>query len=199
MNPWIALDADGVLLDYHQAYADAWGRAFGERPALRDPQAYWPIDRWNVQRVSGAQLERLRACFDDAFWGSIPALPGALDACRQLVAAGCRLVCVSAIDSRLAAARERNLASLGFPLEGLVATGSSAVEGSPKAQALARLKPAAFVDDYLPYHRGVESSIHKALILREPNGSPNTGPDLQQVDSQHRDLGAFAAMWLRTA
>lgn len=79
MNPWIALDADGVLLDYHQAYADAWGRAFGERPALRDPQAYWPIDRWNVQRVSGAQLERLRACFDDAFWGSIPALPGALD------------------------------------------------------------------------------------------------------------------------
>jgi hypothetical protein len=28
----IALDADGVLLDFHLGYADAWRRAFGEAP-----------------------------------------------------------------------------------------------------------------------------------------------------------------------
>ena len=42
----IVLDADGVLLDYHSAYASAWARAFGVSSALRDPQAYWPLDRW---------------------------------------------------------------------------------------------------------------------------------------------------------
>ena len=41
----IALDADGVLLDYNLAYASAWECAFGVRPQLRDPQAYWAIDR----------------------------------------------------------------------------------------------------------------------------------------------------------
>jgi phosphoglycolate phosphatase-like HAD superfamily hydrolase len=197
MNPLIALDADGVLLDFHQAYASAWERAFGARPALRDPKAYWPIDRWDVQRLSGAGLETLRACFDETFWSSVPALPGALDACQRLVAGGFRLVCVSAVDSKFAAARETNLSALGFPLDGLVATGHTAVDVSPKAEALARLKPVAFVDDYLPYHRGVHPAIHKALVMREPNGSPNTGPDLQHVDSQHPNLGAFADMWLR--
>ena len=29
-RPVIALDADGVLLDFHLAYAEAWERAFGE-------------------------------------------------------------------------------------------------------------------------------------------------------------------------
>jgi len=39
----IALDADGVLLDYGLAYAGAWQKAFGTYPAERDPLAYWPI------------------------------------------------------------------------------------------------------------------------------------------------------------
>ena len=48
-RPLIALDADGVLLDFHLGYAGAWQRAFGAMPAERDPLAYWPIDRWSVE------------------------------------------------------------------------------------------------------------------------------------------------------
>ena len=44
MKPIIALDADGVLLDYNRAYAGAWERAFGQRPAEADPHAYWAMD-----------------------------------------------------------------------------------------------------------------------------------------------------------
>lgn len=197
MKPTIALDADGVLLDYHQAYAGAWERAFGSRPVLRDPMAYWPMDRWDVKRVSGAALAQLRSCFDEAFWSAIPALPGAVEACHRLVDAGFRLVCVSAVDARFAAARARNLAALGFPLEDLVATGNEVAGVSPKADALSKLKPAAFVDDFLPYHLGVPVHIHKALILREPNGSPNTGPGLAAVDSLHVNLAAFVESWLQ--
>ena len=47
----IALDADGVLLDYGLAYAGAWQKAFGQIPRERDPLAYWPIDRWDVGSI----------------------------------------------------------------------------------------------------------------------------------------------------
>ncbi|MFX5793277.1 hypothetical protein ABTD98_19615, partial [Acinetobacter baumannii] len=66
----------------------------------------------------------------------------------------------------------------------------------PKAATINALSPAAFVDDYLPYHDGVAESVHRALILRAPIGSPNTGPGLQQIDSTHVDLQAFADWWL---
>ena len=56
----IALDADGVLLDYGLAYASAWQKAFGTYPGERDPLAYWPIDRWEVERVEGDRLDLLR-------------------------------------------------------------------------------------------------------------------------------------------
>lgn len=56
----IALDADGVLLDYNLAYAGAWARAFGAYPAQKDPLAYWAMDRWQVERLAGEpQLQLL--------------------------------------------------------------------------------------------------------------------------------------------
>jgi phosphoglycolate phosphatase-like HAD superfamily hydrolase len=76
MKPIIALDTDGVLLDYHHAYARAWGKAFGALPALRDSLAYWPIDRWEVRGLAGDELAQFRACFDHHYWSTIPAIAG---------------------------------------------------------------------------------------------------------------------------
>ena len=56
--------------------------------------------------------------------------------------------------------------------------------------------PLAFVDDYLLYLRGVPADVHTALILRSPNGSPNTGVEMALAKSTHEDLAAFAAYWL---
>jgi len=195
-TPCIALDADGVLLDYNLAYADAWRRAFGARPQERDPEAYWAFDRWDVERLEGAALARFRSCFDEQFWSTVPALPGAVEACHQLQQAGYRLVCVSALDLRFERARALNLQRLGFPIERVIATGSDAVHRSPKAEALAALQPLAFVDDYLPYMQGLPSGLHAALVHREPNGSPNKGPQMSAVHSEHDDLSEFAAWWL---
>ncbi|MCR6661600.1 MAG: HAD family hydrolase [Luteimonas sp.] len=192
----IALDADGVLLDYACAYADAWGDAFGERPQLRDPNAYWPIDRWAVERLEGARLAMFRAAFDEEFWSTIPAIPGAVEACQRLIDAGYRLVCVSAMEDAFATARLHNLDSLGFPITEVIATRSDLSQGSPKAMAVAKLQAIAFVDDYLPYHRGIAPSVHKALILREPSGSPNIGEELELINSQHTNLAAFTDWWL---
>lgn len=196
-NRLIAIDADGVLLDYNLAYRHAWANAFGQLPALRDEKAYWPLDKWEVRRVVGDELEAFRRAFDDAFWSTIPAMPGALDACQRLVAAGYELVCVSAIPQHYHAARTHNLRQCGFPIERLVATaGGDRRDVSPKATALRELRPAAFVDDFLPFLRGLPQDVHNALVLREPNGSPNVGEELSIAHSTHADLADFATWWL---
>jgi len=195
-RPLIALDADGVLLDFHLGYASAWQRAFGVVPAERDPHAYWPMDRWDVERLDLARREQFRSAFDERFWTTVPAIEGAVDACHRLRGAGFDLVCVSALELEFEAARLRNLRDLGFPIERVIATGNAAGERSPKADTIAALQPIAFVDDYLPYLRGVPGHVHTALVLRAPNGSPNIGPDMVLAKSVHDDLAGFADHWL---
>ena len=192
----IALDADGVLLDYNSAYGTAWQRAFGTQPALRDANAYWAMDRWDVPRLDPVLRDQFRGAFDDEFWSTVPAIEGAVQACEQLRAAGFDLVCVSALKPQFADARLANLRAHGFPIERVVATSNDAVDASPKARALTELQPIAFVDDYLPYFRGVPDNIHKALVMREPNGTPNVGVGLESIRSQHANLAAFADWWL---
>jgi len=194
-QPIMALDCDGVLLDYNLAYAGAWERAFGVYPREMDPQAYWPIDRWEVERLSGERLEQLRAAFDETFWATIPAIAGAVEACHLLKEAGYRLVCVTALSPGFAAARQRNLLSQGFPIDTVIATDNVGIGSSPKADALHALMPVAFVDDYLPYMVGVQEGIHRALIQRAINGTPNTGEHLQGVSSTHTSLLEFARWW----
>jgi len=195
-RPVIALDADGVLLDFHLGYAAAWERCFGRRPAERDPLAYWPMDRWKVERLDDAGRARFRRHFDETFWTTVPALGGAIDACHRLHDAGYDLVCVSALDFEWEAARLRNLRNHGFPIETVIATGSHEGERSPKAEAIEQLRPEAFVDDYLPYLRGLPPDVHAALVLRAPNGSPNVGHELRLAHSVHDDLAGFARHWL---
>lgn len=195
-RPILALDADGVLVDLHIGYARAWQRAFGVYPAERDPQAYWPADRWNVERLDAEQRLLLRAQFDEPFWEALPAIAGAVDACHRLNDAGYELVCVTALEARFQRARLNNLKALGFPIRRVVATGHLEGERSPKADAIEALRPVAFVDDYIAYMRGMPTYVHTALVLRAPNGSPNVGDELILARSVHQDLADFADHWL---
>lgn len=155
--------------------------------------------RWTAGRSNDLDLAgrvQFREHFDERFWSSLPALPGAVAACQRLHQAGFELVCVSALEPRFEAARLGNLRALGFPIEHVVATGHTVGETSPKAAALRALRPVAFVDDYLPYLRGIPREVHAALVLRAPNGSPNVGDELELAHSTHADLADFADHWL---
>jgi phosphoglycolate phosphatase-like HAD superfamily hydrolase len=191
----IALDADGVLLDYNSAYARAWQRAFGAFPKEIDAKAYWPMGRWEVERLSGARLEHLRKQFDQEFWSTIPAIDGAVEATHALHDAGYELVCVTALEPAFESARLRNLRKLGYPIERVIATSRSADSSNPKVAALAELQPVAFVDDFLPFLMALPDTVHTALLRGHATGSPNQGPGVELVRSHHRDLAEFAAWW----
>ncbi|PIF89400.1 hypothetical protein CLU86_0268 [Acidovorax sp. 62] len=198
-KPIIALDADGVLLDYNAAYAKLWGKVFGMLPTERDPNAYWAMDRWSVEKLSGSRLEIFRGSFDAQFWSRLPAVASALEACFSLSDAGYSLVCVSALQPRFESARLRNLKDLGFPIERVIATGGSDAAGNSKKAAVSMLGCVALVDDYLPNLADLGPTVHTALITRQPNGSPNTGPALSHVNSSHAQLADFASWWMRSA
>ncbi len=192
----IALDADGVLLDYNLAYASAWQRAFGKYPAEKDASAYWALDRWDVARLQADALNQLRSAFDTSFWSSIPALPGAVEACHYLVDAGYELVCVTALSHKYGAARQSNLTALGFPIRQVHTADEKLAQVNPKAELINALKPVAFADDYLPFLEGIEGHIHSALIHRRATKTPNVGASLDAVASQHADLLEFAHWWV---
>ena len=196
-RPLLALDGDGVLLDYLEGYAEAWREAFGTRPAIRDPLGYGPLERWDVPRLDVEVRARFRQYFGTKFWSSVPAISGAVEASLRLHDAGFELVCVTALDAEFEASRLKNLRALGFPIERVYATPHDGGPRSPKADMLAELRPAAFVDDYLPYLRGVPPDVHTALITRGATGGPNEGPELALAKSMHVDLAEFADFWLQ--
>lgn len=192
----IALDADGVLLDYNAAYAIAWKNTFGTLPKEVNPNAYWPIDRYGVPRLSGADLSKFRNSFDEKFWSSIPLIDGAKEACFSLLRLGYELICITALPAKFLDARRANLIEHGLPIKEVRAVEhSESVVISPKADLLNELMPCAFVDDYLPYFKGVSKKIHKALVLREQDGSPNVGDGLVSITTSHENLLSFAKFW----
>jgi len=103
---------------------------------------------------------------------------------------------VTAVAQKFLKAREQNLRTLGFPLTAVYATEHREGERSPKADVLQELRPAAFVDDYLPYLAGVHQDIHAALIVRGRNGAPNADNPVRSPDSRHSNLTAFSHWWL---
>lgn len=194
-KPLIALDVDGVLLDYSTAYAKAWEKAFGQHPVEVNPHAFWPHERWGIPWLEGEQLKHFKAQFDEVFWSTLPALPGAVEACAQLIDAGFELIAVTAIDSDWLDARILNLQSRGFPIERVAATGG-ALPGrpNPKAAVVNELMPIAFVDDYPPFLEGLHPSIHKVLIC---TSTEEKFPSWQHTNhhSVHGSLFAFVSVW----
>ena len=192
----IALDGDGVLIDYHEGYAMAWERAFGERPQVRDPQGYHPMDYWNVPRLGYSERLHLKEKgFTRDVWASMPAIAGAREACERLNAAGFSLVCVTAMSARYHKEREHNLHSLGFNVT-RVYTAPHAGLGNPKARIISKLSPVAFVDDYLPYLQGIPQSTWSALIEGRKNNSPNRLQGFKEPNSRHDSLIDFVQFWL---
>ena len=168
----IALDVDGVLLNYRLAYAGRWERAFGVYPAIKDPHAYKLWDHLDIEFLDEERLAYFETFNDSAFWTTMPVIESALHACHTLADAGHELIAVTACPTEFSLERAENLK--GFPINDIYCVGTPETRGrtqvvSPKAELLNALKPDAFVDDYIDYFAGVDRSITRVLINKPVN------------------------------
>jgi phosphoglycolate phosphatase-like HAD superfamily hydrolase len=194
----IAIDADGVLVNYNASYPPVWQRAFGQILTLQR-KAYHAANAYGVQLVKGTpEYERFLATFGDEDWRAMPALDGVWEACHLLHDAGYSLVCVTSIPSRFTGPREDNLRRLDLPFDRVIAVGHSDTH-NPKLSVIQELQPEAFVDDLASNFYGVGPDVHKSLIDYGHFDSPNLELDLGAVDSQHGSLREFTDWWLARA
>lgn len=193
----VVLDCDGVLLNYNAAYPGVWKKAFNEPLPQINPHAYHAAAEYGAVFASQSHKERFYAAFDAEAWSTMPALPGALEACKILVEKGLHLVCVSSMPPEFANARQKNLYDLGFPIDTVIATGR--VEGrNPKLEVLREIAPVAFADDLADNFYGIDWPMHKALIDYGQDDSPNRNLDLAIADTHHASLLDFAKIFVIT-
>lgn len=170
----IALDADGVLLDYNRAWGALWQEAHGRPLECMEPRAYHATTYWGAEDPD--QSHPFWSLFDQKGWRNMPAMPGAVEACRRLAAAGHRLVCVTSMPGHHQQTRLANLQDLGFPIDEVIATGSGVPGRNPKREAIEALAPDWFVDDELRKLRGLDQ-VKCVLIDPGHPDSPNEGQD----------------------
>lgn len=170
----IALDADGVLLDYNLAWGTLWQQAYGRPLECVEPNAYHATTYWGVEMPD--QSHDFWALFDHCGWRNMPAKPGAVEACQRMASAGHRLVCVTSMPVHHQHTRLANLKDLGFPIEQVIATGAGRKGENPKREAIERLAPDWFVDDELRKLKDL-ARVKCALIDPGHPDSPNHGHD----------------------
>lgn len=188
----IALDVDGVLLDYNTQFARLVERALDRPLRLIDPEAHHFANAYGIT-LSREDKQKVYALFDQEGWLTMPPMAQAVDAAQRLHADGHRLFCVSSMPPRFAEHRAQNLVNLGIPIDGVIGSDrDEAREGhNPKAEHLIALAPDVFVDDQLRNFLDLPASICKVWIDRGTHDSPNNGMDPSLADHRFPSLFAF--------
>lgn len=182
-RPVIAIDGDGVLLNYNRTFGALWEAHFGVELEAVEPRAYHAVNFWGVEAPEKGHA--FWDIFDAHGWSSMPPMPGALEACERLHAAGYELVCVTSMPEHRAEHRLQNLQSLGFPIDRVIATNRAPVRGAnPKKEALEALLPSWFVDDELRKLKDLPAEI--SLVLVDP-GHPDT-PNPAELPRDHLSM-----------
>ena len=178
MNRKIALDADGVLLDYRETYARMYELAFGVKP-VRNPGVYYHAEnQFETPRLNTQEgLDHFYRTFDLHGWTTMKPMPGAVEATKELDRLGWELICVTSMPERYLPLRIQNLKSLGMPIRDSFAAHRHPLQpthtSNPKAEIIAKINPHYFVDDLADNFLDLPPHIHKVLIDRGELDSPN--------------------------
>lgn len=195
-KPIIALDIDGVVLDYNKSWPIPWKRAFGE-DLVSKKVAFHAHNEYETGILSEEKFQEFKKHYTHESWATMPLLPGAKEACHMLADAGYTLVAVTSMPPEWETSRAMNLVDLhGLPFTNVIATGRPPGGGNPKLRYIEKLKPVAFVDDLVHNFYGIPEGVHCALLEPGFYDSPNHTGDKTQVDSIHDDLLTFTKYWL---
>lgn len=194
MKAPVALDADGVLVDFLPAFEHALSLLRGE-PVRRQTTAWDLADAYGLSPAEHTEAWRL---FDvHRLYAELSALPGAVEATRALRDAGHPVHVVTAIQPRYLADREHNFKRLGLPITRTHATGVAGVVGqhTSKRAVLRELQPVLFADDQVIHLNQAPFIPHRVWIKNTDQQFPQPGG----AEPTHvaGSLHDFVADWLQ--
>lgn len=140
----IALDCDGVLLNFDQSFARVASDVLKRQVAKLN-------NRYELDTRYGLSMHDFQYAWDalddhEHGWRNMILLPGAVEAVRTLQAQGASIHLVTGIHARLSEQRLANLLAHTIEVESIHCVGDGK---SSKTSVLRDLKPVGFVDDRL--------------------------------------------------
>lgn len=168
MRKVIALDCDGVMLNYLDTYKKLYDEMFNTDVKVVNPRSFAPNMHFGISWTE-RQEDKLafQVFFDENGWKNMKALPGAVEATKHMKELGFDIVVVTSIPKNKDLDRMINLEKAGFPINDLIACGahSSTIPGSNlKEPYLKKIMPQYFVDDLLSNFHNV-SDIMKCVLI----------------------------------
>ena len=169
-EPIIALNCDGVLLDYRRTYGQIYEKAKFD-------------EQW-----------------DNEGWRSMPMHDGALEACHLLHNAGYELVCVTAMPARFIEHRLENFRAHGFPIDRVISSGYDAhnFHHNPKRRIIEELNPVIFVDDLRRNFKDIQGVRTKLIFIdHQCPDDPNANEQIF-YHAKYPSLAQFTEEFLHT-
>lgn len=182
----VALDCDGVLLDFVSHFKNIGHAALG-RPLEDLCNVYDLTKRFGLSNDERSKIMNLLNT--DSGWSDLPDLPGAISSAISLQEAGHRVIVVTAIDEAHKMSRLFNLATYGFRPDEIYCIGSHS--GHTKADVYKEEQPHAVVDDRLVYLNEAKTTIvrQEVELVWVNDEIPQDG---LTPDFVHHEVSAFS-------
>lgn len=166
----IALDCDGVILDYNQT----WGKilaTFLNKEVLPKKVAYFAHNVFDYH-LSENETKKFYDMFHEHGWCQMQALQGALKAINILQKKNFDIHIVTSIPQSAHLYRKNNLQHLGIDFSSLHTVGFQH-NINMKKDIINVIEPIYFVDDLLQNFEGVKPTTNCVLINIEGEDNPN--------------------------
>ncbi|CAF1092291.1 unnamed protein product [Adineta steineri] len=197
-KPIIALDCDGVLLDYQATFPRIYKKTFGKQLTPISPKSYHATTRYGVTLTPEERIQ-FDAIWDIDGWRTMVMHDGALEACQLLHTAGYELVCVTQLSSCFLEHRLENFRLHGFPIDRIISTrcDENNSTNNPKKQAIEQLQPLIFVDDKTRNFKDIEGVQTKFVFIdHEFYDDPHRNENIH-YDAKYSSLLEFTKDFLR--
>ena len=162
----LAIDADGVILDFERKFMDLWEQKHGDRPE-RVCNAYSSTTSFGLQDKCPDLMKFIYENADiEDFYGNMNMLPGAEEAIHELHDMGFELICVTAIPNELRELRFNNLINkFKLPISDiLTAPRTNAIIANPKALIVNAMEPIALIEDHVHNFLDINPGIARIYI-----------------------------------
>jgi hypothetical protein len=187
----IAIDADGVMLDYNIAFKDVYEKAFNTTLELVDENAFHATNMWGLKAFEKDEKETFyKVSHEYAIWKKMPAIKDAVESVNKLVDMGYEVVCVTSMPTQYEQDRLENLQQLGFNINKVIAT-SRVSDENPKKKYIEELCPLYFVDDLLKNFDDISCATKLVYVNRGYSEDPNAEHNYIKYDQEVSSLKEF--------